>query len=334
MEADQTHIDTDTNEPSFRERIDALPRNLLLAILAFLVIVLCLIFAAIYYAQVQARTLKPERIPPTPNQIIVDGNPIVVTFEELNTNATEYQNKWIQVTGNYFPQDPTICNPQPSNGPKFNSVLVSEGLQLNIQGGEKALAIIPVNTEMVVQGVWRLYSGPAGCGKEPPSDVIWYLDIRAIVQPNPIVGGTPASPIDATLSPELPPPGSENTPTPGVDQSIPTPTNTPIPVTVVVETPVVTNTVTPDPFATPTVALTPTATPTNGTFTRTSTPNPNATATLAVTGTATATATATTTGTPGTAVPTNTPITIPTATQSGGYPGNTPSPTITPGNYP
>lgn len=329
MEADQTPVEAEAAKPTVAEQLRAVPRNLLIALAVTLFLLFCLA-STYFYLQSDERGLKPPRTTATPNPVIVDGSPIVVTFEELNTNASEYQNKWIQVTGNFFPQDPTICNPLPSNGPQFNSVLVSEGLQLNVQGGQQALAIMPINSEMVVQGVWRLYSGPAGCGKEPPSDMIWYLDIRAVVQPNPIVAN-PASPLQPTLPADLIPPGFGTPSTPGADQSIPTPTHTPIPVTVVVNTPVVTNTPTPGLFGTPTVAGTPTPSPTNALFTRTPTPDPNATATSPA---GTGTPTVTNTPGPGTVFPTNTPGTIPTATQGSGYPGITPAPSNTPGGYP
>jgi len=325
MEVEQTQInDIEVeDEESFMERVAQLPRKTLFAILLTLFLSLCLLLSAIVYWQNQSRPLKPERPSAAENQIIVDGQPLVVTFEELNGNANEYKNKWVQVAGSYFSKEIVVCNPLPTNGPLFESVLVSDGLQLNIIGGEEALTIIALNTDMVVQGIWRLYTGPVGCDKEPPSDSIWYLDIRAVVQPNPIAGSTPL-PIAGTPLAGILPPGLGNTPTPNSDGSIPTPT--PIQVTVVVVTPEVTNTPTPGGLTpTPTTTVLATATATVGTFTRTPTPDPNVTPT--VTGTATATATPTVTGTPPTAVPSNTPLpSLPTATNPAGYPISTPTP--------
>ena len=338
MDVDQTEI-IDEKESSFMDEIKALrPPAWVVIIILFLVALCLLLFAALYW-QNQPRPLKPARETATPHEVIVDGQPIVVTFEELNSNASAYQNKWVQVSGSYFPKSPTVCNPKPSNGPIFKSVLVAEGFQLDVQGGEEALAIVAVNTDMVVQGIWRRYSGPVGCGKEPASGIVWYLDIRAVVQPNPIAGSTPL-PIDGTVAADILTAVPQMTPTPNADGSIPTPTFTPIPVTVVVETPIVTNTPTPTsgtiiPTPTTLVVQTPTATATDGTFTRTPTPNPNATATPQGSVTSTATATATVTGTPPTAVATETrPSGIPTATRPAGYPVNTPVPSSTPGGYP
>lgn len=335
MDEDQTQMSNEVEE-TFTEKVKALPSAIWATGLAIILILLCVLLAAIVYWQSQPRPLKPERATATPQEVIVDGQPMLVTFEELNSNATAYQNKWVQVSGNYFPKSPTVCNPLPSNGPIFESVLVAEGFQLDIQGGEVALAIVPVNTSMVVQGIWRQYSGPVGCGKEPASDVVWYLDIRAVIQPNPIAGST-AVPIDGTVAAEILTAVPQTTPNP--DESIATPTFTPIPVTVVVETPIVTNTPTPTidtiiPTPTTLVDQTPTATATNGTFTRTPTPDPNATATPTL-GPGTGTPTPTVTGTPPTAAPTETrPAGIPTATRPAGYPVNTPPASATPGGYP
>ena len=336
MEADQTQTTNETEDSSGDDSKKLLPSTWVVIVILVLV-GLCLLLLATVYWQNQPRSLKPARQTATPHEVIVDGQPIIVTFEELNSNATAYQNKWVQVSGSYFPKSPTVCNPLPSNGPIFKSVLVAEGFQLDVQGGEEALAIVAVNTDMVVQGIWRRYSGPVGCGKEPASGVVWYLDIRAVVQPNPIAGSTPL-PIDGTVAADILTAVPQVTPTPNGDGSITTPTFTPIPVTVVIETPAVTNTPTPTSdaiIATPTtiVGQTPTATATNGTFTRTPTPDPNATATPQVTSTATATPTVT--GTPPTAAPTNTPVSgIPTATRGSGYPVNTPVPSSTPSGYP
>ncbi len=323
MTVEPTQVnDEKSNEETFLERVDALPRKTLLALLLTLFLSLCLLLSGVVYWQNRSRSLKPERPSAVENEIIVDGQPLVVTFAELNGNANEYKNKWVQVAGSYFSKELLLCNPLPTNGPLFESVLVSDGLQLNIVGGEEALTIIALNTDMVVQGIWRLYTGPAGCGKEPPSDAIWYLDIRAVVQPNPIVG-IPSMPIAGTPLAETLPPELGSTPTPNIDGSISTPT--PIQVTVVIVTPEVTNTPTPGGLTpTPTTTVLATTTATVATFTRTPTPDPNVTPTA--TATATMTATPTVTGTPPTAVPSNTPLpSLPTATNPAGYPIATPT---------
>jgi hypothetical protein len=41
---------------------------------------------------------------------------------------------------------------------------------------------------MTVEGYWRLYEGPLGCGKNAPRAAIWYLEVLRIVEPNPLPG--------------------------------------------------------------------------------------------------------------------------------------------------
>ncbi len=261
------------------------------------------------------RGLRPFRGDPTTIAFIIDGQPVLVTFPELSENAAAYHNQRIRVTGFYLPLAPATCNPH--TGPLFHWSLVSEGLQLNAQGFDRPLSLVAPGTTLTVEGVWRLYYGPAGCGKEPETGNLWYLQVERIVQPNPLSEGTrdPAAyllsgvstPIFPTIGPtNTPRAGASTTPTlMGTHTS--TPTQTP-PGTAVTGTP----TFTPTGGAT---AATPTRLSTTPTGTRPS-------------GTVTPTPTGTLTVTPG-ATPTRPPQ--PTNPNPYPGPGNTPpAPTATP----
>ena len=275
---------------------------------------------------------RPLKILPdtaVPLSITINGQPLLVDFDALNDSPSDYVNQRIQVSGNYLRLDSADCNL--FNGPRIQWGLVAEGLQLNARGFEAiVLPIVSPGTQMTLQGIWRRYPGPAGCGKEPPTG-LWYLEVEQIVQPNPLVAGTstPAAVLSVT------PPPFPGTATPTMIGSPPPGVGTPIPEVTIVSTVVV---------GTP--SMTPTRdeveTPIFGTVTGTATATSTVTATggpgtptATSDGTPTSTATPTPTGTlgSGTAAPTPTNPPFVTATPGGGYPGP-PNPTPAPTSYP
>ena len=274
-----------------------------------------------------SRPLKMWQDTAVPLDVTLNGQPLLVDFDALNDNPAEYTNKRIQVSGSFLRLEAEDC--ELFNGPRIQWGLVAEGLQLNARGFEAiVLPIVSPGTPMTLQGIWRRYPGPAGCGKEPPTG-LWYLEVEQIVQPNPLVAGT-RTPV-AVLS-ITPPPFPSVTPT---TFGSPTAVGTPIPSVTIVSTVVV---------GTP--SSTPTLDGTAVTATATATPTSTATGTLATptsgpgtpTGApGTPTSTATPSGTPGSGPGTPTPTNPPSVTATpGGYPGPTspaPSPTNTPDPY-
>lgn len=258
----------------------------------------------------------------SPNSTL-NGQPLLVDFDALNDNPSDYVNQRVRVSGSYLRLDAVDC--PLFNGPRIQWGLVAEGLQLNAKGFEAiVLPIVAPNTPMTLDGIWRRYPGPAGCGKEPTAG-LWYLEVEQIVQPNPLMAGT-STPV-GVLS--ITPPPFPGTATPTLAGSLPPAGGTPIPnvtivSTVAVNTPIGTPTQTETAVpGTPTPTVTATTTPTGIPGTPTSSP-----------GTPTATATPTPSGSPGsgTPVPTPTSQSIVTATPGSGYPGppTVPAPTSYP----
>ena len=284
----------------------------------------------------QSRPLKPVRDTAVPLNITLNSQAVLVNFDALNDDPAEYANKRVRVSGNYLRLEPVSC--APFSGPRIEWGLVSSGLQLNARGFEAVvLPIVPANTQMTVEGVWRRYPGPAGCGKEPPSG-LWYLDVEQIVQPNPLVAGT-STPV-GVLSVTPPPFTGQATAT--VAGSLPPAIGTPVPIpnvtivsTVVVNTPVGNST----PISGTAVPGIPTAT---STVISTATQPPGVGTATAVPGTQQPTNTPTMTPTPSSTpiggIPEPSPTTpvLVTATPGSGYPGPTtvPPPTSTPESYP
>lgn len=266
------------------------------------------------------RPLLPILPTPTPPDRLIDSTAETLSFATLNDDPAAFLNQVIAVTGEYTPVEVPDC--RPFAGPAIAWSLVADNLQLNATGFERVLRLVEPGTMMTVSGVWRLYEGPAGCGKQPPDGVVWYLAVTRIVAPNPLFGGPEAvltfvpgdvaTPVLLTPEPETTLellPTTEATPgtpepnlpggTPGL-VATPVPTATGLPVTPLPTLPGGATTAppptpgTPPPGSTATPTVDPNATPTTG---------PGA-------------------GTPG----------IPTATPGpDGYPGQ---PTQPPGGYP
>ena len=285
------------------------------------------------------RQLMPMLYSPTPPTYSLQKEPETISFTELNDNPLAYLNQSILVTGDYLPADKTDCSK--IVGPDIRWSLTADNLQLDVVGFERIVRLLPVGTTMTVQGIWRLYQGPLGCGKGPPRGSMWYLDAKKIIQPNPLVGeGGQILPVEIKNgTQELP---SIILTNPAAGGSTATILETAVTVTdddTGMASPIVPGQ--PIPTQTPGLpgGIKPSATvPQSPTIVvPTNTPDPNATVP-----TATGSATAVPTDNPGSGTPTLTPETPPlpptsTRTDGGGYPGpgpDTPTPTATLVSYP
>ena len=105
----------------------------------------------------------------------------VLTFAELNADPDAYRDRRIQVAGDFASVPPPTCTPHA--GPSIRWSLVAEELQLNAVGFENVLRLLAEGTPMTVTGIWRLYSGPAGCGKAPPDANVWFLSLIHLSEP-------------------------------------------------------------------------------------------------------------------------------------------------------
>jgi hypothetical protein len=303
------------------------PKLIISAAILLVIAGIILLFAIVRPAT-NSVSLLPALPPPTASQNLADSlTPVAVTFSDLNADPLAFLNSPIQVSGSLIKLDPPSC-PR-FTGPNPQWALVSEDLQLENQGFERIVQILSPGTNMVIEGNWRLYQGPLGCGKGPPVGSAWYLQVQRIVQPNPLVGDGSQNIIDiegigpglpelmATKIPTLPPTTlpAQSTETPAATSTI----NQIIPATTISATVTIDSSLVGTPSSTPI---------------STSTPGIDGNTPLA-----TLTPGATTTTNPGGDNPTPTPQTPlpPTATQGsgGGYPGNsTAEPSPSPNPYP
>lgn len=223
---------------------------------------------------------------------LFDVEPELVTFDELQRDPAAYQDKVIRVSGDFerLPLPPCL----PHSGPGARWSLVADDLRLDVVGFNELLHIIEEPAIFTIDGIFRLYRAPLGCGKEPDVDAAWFLEALKVVEPNPLLvarsGGEVA--ISGVIISNL---------------------GTPTPLGVVTATPTVI--VTPSPS--PTGGQTATSIPTATTTPLVASPTPSPTAPNGTTLTPTVTGTPTTTATPGTTTPTPTGQTLtPTTTPS------------------
>ncbi len=130
------------------------------------------------------RAMKPARPTPARVQFVIDAQPLLVTFDELNSDPNNFVGQRLRVNGDFTPLDVPSCLHR--SGPVFYWALVSGSFQLDALGYEAIVRLIPEGTPMTIEGFWRRYSGPLGCGKKPPTARVWYLEVTQIVQPNPL----------------------------------------------------------------------------------------------------------------------------------------------------
>lgn len=262
--------------------------------------------------------LKPLRATPTPGGPF-SAQPQLVTFLALQEDPEAYKDKLVRVSGAYYILPPTQCLPK--SGPNAQWALIADDLRLDTLGFEGLMKLIAPDTDLTIDGYFRFYEGPIGCGKDAPESTAWYLEAIQIVQPNSlaasdrpsgggfVVGEPSSQPTifgSGQATPQTTPAGATSSPS-----ATPT-TSTVIPTGTVTAT------------ATPTSTSSPTGTLASSTATRPGTATTPQGTPGSATGTATLTPTSTATASP--SVPTPTDVV-------GGYPPP-PSATATLSGYP
>lgn len=256
------------------------------------------------------------------------SQPIVLDVADLAAQPEAYAGAYVRVSGRYGRAPVVVCEANARRSPA-TWMLSGEEQSIGAAGFEHLLRPLwPSGLTVTVEGRWRWWRGPVGCGKGARVQEVWYLAVTKIVSPSPIArvtltpsgvadGGRVEAP-DATSTPSGS--GEEGvTPTTAAGTRQPTPSPA---------TPSATPTDDGDreaeptarPTLTTTAAITATETVTSATPSPTNTPDPNETPQPGETGTPTLTPTPTRTLRPGeTPQPTNTPSSTPT-------PSNTPQP--------
>jgi hypothetical protein len=236
--------------------------------------------------------------------VVPTGTAQVVSPAELAAEPQSYLDELLQVTGQYRRGPVVICDGLTRFSPAEWVLTGEQGEEsvptLAVSGFENLVQpLLPVGMTVTVEGVWRYWRGPVGCGKEAPVEEVWYLELTEIISPSPIArvtltpqgqqnggGSTVATPAGQTPEP-VGTPGTEPSPT---QESAPTATRANGSADPTQQGP--TATVSPTTRPTEEVEETPTqgtptpgATPATATATSEATDEPDATATATATAT-------------------------------------------------
>ena len=221
--------------------------------------------------------------------------PQLVTFSELQEDPEKYKDQLIGVTGLYLRLPVIDCFPL--NGPGAEWALIAEDLRLDAVGYEVVTRLLPIDTLMTVEGIFRLYDGPIGCGKGAPPGTAWYLEVLRIIEPNPLSGpivagsgGQFPGTTSTAVGPEISPAPPDGTLLPGTGTATLPPTATQVPtgtsaLATASPTPTFDTTLSPSPEQMTVGTLTITPTPSNsptGTLTMTPSPSPSPSTTATI----------------------------------------------------
>ena len=205
----------DPGQPALAGRQGAGSNLPVITLAAVLLVLSGLAFLA-FSLSASSRSLYPA----LPSMTAVNGTPseegVEIDFTSLNADPAALLGERLIVTGKFMSLGPPECLNY--SGPVIEWGLVSEDLQLSAVGFEDVVRLIADGTELKVRGIWRAYSGPSGCGKEPPDTTIWYLAVEKILEPNPLIGanGVVLTVIPGTLQAPDQLRQSESSPTPSV----------------------------------------------------------------------------------------------------------------------
>lgn len=161
-------------------------RTTIISLVAVLLVIIALALLTFSLNGRDERRLFPILPTQTSAPATIDSEISIIGFGELNEDPAAFRGKRIQVSGAYTPIEAPDCVNY--SGPTLRWSLVAEELQLNAIGFENLVLLLDPGTDMTVTGIWDVYQGPVGCGKEPPDGTVWYLAIDRIVEPNPLFG--------------------------------------------------------------------------------------------------------------------------------------------------
>lgn len=168
---------------------------------------------------VSANRINSSR--PSTTAVISVGQPLSVNVDQLLQAPEAYQGRLVRLTGQFRRAPVIVCDGITRRAPATWRLAQTE--QFVAAGGYETLipVLLPPGMTVTVDGVWRFWRGPVGCGKEAPMQSIWYLAVTDVIAPSPIArvtltpfGAEPQPTADQTEPPSEPPPIGTPAPAP------------------------------------------------------------------------------------------------------------------------
>ncbi|HZD09709.1 MAG TPA: hypothetical protein VE553_00050 [Candidatus Binatia bacterium] len=157
-----------------------------------------------------------------------------VKIGQLRQAPEAYEGTLVRVSGEYRRAPVVVCDGVARLSPATWQI-GQDDETIGASGfGDLVQTLLPPRLTVTVDGVWRSWRGPLGCGKDAPSRMVWYLAVTEIVSPSPLarVTLTPSG-AEAVSTPQVTLEPTENTATPsgpppvGTPLVEPSPTNRP-----------------------------------------------------------------------------------------------------------
>lgn len=113
--------------------------------------------------------------------------PQAISITDLATDPEAFNNSFVKITGRYHRLPLLICKTDPHPAPATWQLQAEDGSLVAIGGFDSQVrSLLPTDLTMTVAGVWQLFDGPVGCGKNASTAKIWYLKASDILSPSPI----------------------------------------------------------------------------------------------------------------------------------------------------
>lgn len=133
---------------------------------------------------------------PTPTPFAEDGaveqtpepaTSLAISITDLAADPEAFANRVVEITGRYQRLPLLICETDAQPAPATWQLQAEDGSIIDVGGFDSQLrSLLPDDLTLTVRGVWQLFEGPVGCGKNAATTQIWYLQVSDILSPSPI----------------------------------------------------------------------------------------------------------------------------------------------------
>lgn len=173
-------------------------------ILYFLILAFCLTACG---QEEVITTPTPFDMGRTAVAIVSSGRPTAVSLAEVAADPESFAGQFLQLSGNYQHLPLLVCNGEAHYSPagwllvandqaeaETDDAPESEAAMVAAGGFDSQLrTLIATGTPLTVNGFWRFWEGPVGCGKQAVPRQVWYLWVTEIVAPAQLARVTVAS---------------------------------------------------------------------------------------------------------------------------------------------
>lgn len=163
-------------------------------LLYFLILALCLTACG---QEKVTTTPTPFDMGRTAVAIVSSGRPTTVPLAEVAADPESFAGQFLQLSGSYQHLPLLVCNGEAHHSPagwllvandqteaETGDAPESEVVMVAAGGFDSQLrTLIVTGTPLTVNGFWRFWEGPVGCGKQAVPRQVWYLRVTEIVAP-------------------------------------------------------------------------------------------------------------------------------------------------------